>query len=234
LCFFKTTPQKGVFFVLKMLKNKFDSVVFDVDSTLVKIEGLDFIAKKKGKGPEIEKITMDAMNGNILMEGAMKAKMEAIAPNYQELVDMGHAYIKNLTNGAREVVDILKQNGIKVWLITGNFQPAVGILAKHLKIDNGCVFSNIVYFDEQMNYKGFDQNNPLGKNGGKSQIIKKFKKEMKKVVFIGDGSTDAEAKNEVDLFIGFGGVVLRPKVQAIADIYLKDPNLKAILPFILG
>ena len=57
---------------------KFDSVAFDVDSTLVTIEGLDYMASLKNKVDEISKITRLAMNGEISMKDAM-VKM-AISP----------------------------------------------------------------------------------------------------------------------------------------------------------
>lgn len=213
---------------------KFNTVIFDVDSTLVSIEGLDYIAKNKGIGAEIEKITKGAMNGNLPMAEAMKYKMDAIAPSCDDMVGMGKAYIQNLTEGAIEVVDKLQENGIDVWILSGNFQPAVGILASHLKIPSEKVIGNTVFFDEAMKYKGFDEANLLGKNGGKGKIIRKHKKDMGNTVFIGDGSTDVEAKNEVDLFIGFGGVVKRSRVKALSDIYIEEPNLKAILPLIIS
>lgn len=216
-----------------MIKNKFDSVVFDVDSTLVKIEGLDYIAQNKGIGRKIQKLTHAAMNGNLRMEQAMKIKMATIAPNYNELVDMGDAYIKNITDGAVKTINKLSQKGIKVWILSGNFQPAIGILARHLNIDSERVLSNTVFFDENFNYVDFDINNPLGKNGGKSKILRDYKNLMGKTVFIGDGSTDIEAKDEVNLFIGFGGVVKRPKVEMLADVYIDEPDISAILPFVI-
>ena len=40
------------------------------------------------------------------------------------------------------------------------------------------------------------------------------------VVMMGDGVSDLEAKGEVDLFIGFGGVVAREPVKVGADAWI--------------
>ena len=43
----------------------FQRVVFDWDSTLVTVEGIDELARLKGKAEFIAKLTGDAMNGKI-------------------------------------------------------------------------------------------------------------------------------------------------------------------------
>jgi phosphoserine phosphatase len=40
------------------------------------------------------------------------------------------------------------------------------------------------------------------------------------LVMVGDGVTDIEARPPADLAIGFGGVVVRPRVQAEADWFV--------------
>ena len=212
----------------------FNSVVFDVDSTLVTIEGLDFLAKLKGKGEELSQLTEKSMGGLISVKEAMSIKMSILSPSYDDLVGMGHAYIENVTKGAKETVSALKKHGVRVWIVTGNFQPAVGMLAKHLDIDERLVITNRVFFDKNQNYLNFDIENPLSSNMGKVSVVSKYKTKMGKVVFVGDGSTDLETKNMVELFIGFGGVVQRTNVATNSDVYITEPDLKAILPHIMS
>lgn len=216
-----------------MNKTKFNSVIFDVDSTLVKIEGLDFLAGLKHKQEDLQNLTAQAMDGKVAMRQAMKIKMAAIAPSLEDLVAMGKAYIDNLTPGVIETISTLKKNGITVWILTGNFQPAVGILAKHLGIDPSHVIANDIYHDDQGHYLGFNIDNPLSNNYGKAKMVKKHQKRMGKTVFVGDGGTDLETKEVVNLFIGFGGVIKRPTIEASSDVYTSEPNMTAILPIIL-
>lgn len=215
------------------MKPLFDSVVFDVDSTLVTIEGLDFLADLKGKGSILKELTVKAMNGNLSFRKSMEIKMEAISPSWEDIVAMGKAYIKNITPGVKETISILKKNGLMVWILTGNFQPAVGMLASHIGVDEAFAITNNIFFNKNGQYLGFDIKNPLSNNGGKAKVMKRFKRKMKRVVYVGDGGTDLETKGIADLFIGFGGVVRRPKVELSADVYITEPNMKAILPFVL-
>ena len=221
--------------IAKLVKRgRYDSVIFDVDSTLVTIEGLDFLGKLKNKGEEVKRLTKRAMEGTVSMREAMAAKMEILRPSYKDICMMGEAYIKNLTPGAKETVKILKDDGFAVWLITGNFQPAVGMLAKHLGIPKQNAITNEIYFDKKGKYLRFGLDNPLSGNGGKEIILKRYKKRLGRTVLVGDGSTDLEAKEAVDFFIGFGGVVVRPKVKLSADAFIEENDIKSVISYILN
>ena len=50
-----------------------------------------------------------------------------------------------------------------------------------------------------------------------------------RVVMMGDGVSDLETKPDVDAFIGFGGVVARPKVVSGCDHWLADMNDRSVL-----
>merc|ERR1712014_533528 len=45
---------------------------------------------------------------------------------------------------------------------------------------------------------------------------------LDKVVMVGDGATDMEAKPPARLTVGFGGNVGRENVKALADLYIYD------------
>ena len=212
---------------------RFDSVAFDVDSTLVTFEGLDYLAKVKGLEGQLVEITKQAMNGDLSMREAMIKKMSALSPSFDDLLIMGNAYVKNLVPGAIETINILQLNGVKTWITTGNFQPAVGILAKKLDIPPDQVICNKIFHGARGEYLGFDIDNPLSNNMGKNKTVLDNKDKFGKICFVGDGNTDLETKDVVDLFIGFGGVVVRNKIQENSDVYIKSPNISQILRFIL-
>jgi len=62
---------------------------------------------------------------------------------------------------------------------------------------------------------GFDEVAPTSRMGGKNDIIRRYKVGHPEVltVMIGDGSSDLETREDVDLFIGFGGFVSRENVR---------------------
>jgi len=42
------------------------------------------------------------------------------------------------------------------------------------------------------------------------------------VAMVGDGATDMEARPPADVFVGFGGVAVRPDVRRGADLWATD------------
>lgn len=216
------------------MKKKYEIILFDLDSTLVKIEGLDWLAAQKGVESKIKDITLRAMNGEIPMALAMKAKMQVLRPSYNDLLMLGDAYCNNLVEDIESVVKALQILGKQVWIITGNFSPAVDIVAKKLSIDPQYVICNKVFLNKSGEYLDFDQKSLLSKNGGKRKIIRKiFPSSHKRVVFIGDGYTDFEANDTVDMFLGYGGVVRRQNVEKNCEFYILCESLSVILPKII-
>ena len=209
---------------------KYKNIIFDLDSTLVTLEGLDFLAHRKGVGPELEKITALAMDGQLPQREAMGQKLAQIRPGFLDLVDLGKEYVRNLVPGARELIAQLQNNGQKVWIVTGNFHPAPDIVARFLGVSPDQVLANEATFDPIGNYLGIDLDQPLINNHGKAKVIAERK--IAPAVMIGDGVTDLETKPVVDLFIGFGGVVRRPKVEQEAERYYSEPNIGQIITWL--
>ena len=116
------------------MNRKFDIVIFDLDSTLVTIEGLDWLADQKKIGAKIKFLTRQAMEGKIDMLSVMETKMAAIAPSYNDLVKLGNHYCHSFVEDTQEIIGALQTLGKEVWIITGNFKPAVTIAAKCLEI----------------------------------------------------------------------------------------------------
>jgi phosphoserine phosphatase SerB len=218
---------------VKTMKNTIiKNIIFDVDSTLVTLEGLDFLAEMKGKKRAVENLTSKAMNGQLPMRQAMVVKLNIIRPSFFELVAMGEHYVKHIVPGAREVIQQLQAKGFKVWMLTGNFQPAVGILANFLGVPLSQVITNEIFFDQQGNYLNLNVDHPLSNNHGKPKVIKSYGKKLANAVMIGDGATDLEVQGVVSKFIGFGGAVKREKVAQEAEIYVDQPDLRAVLPYL--
>ena len=78
-------------------------------------------------------------------------------------------------------------------------------------------------FDDDGNYVDFDRQSPLTRAGGKEIAVRDIRARAKgKAAFVGDGVTDLETKPAVDLFIGFGGVHVRPRVKENAGVFVTD------------
>lgn len=210
----------------------YNHVLFDLDSTLVTIEGLDWLAELAGKKSELSALTQKSMNGEIEFSSTLKYKMDTIAPSHAQMVQLGHQYIKSLTPNAELVVKTLQNQDIKAWIVTSNFNPAVQILADHLGIPFTQVVANTIYFDHKGKYAGYDTQNDLSQNHGKARVVHKLSLPGK-TAMVGDGQTDAEVKPYVSTFIGFGGNCIRENVRQQSHYYITTKSLKPVLKILL-
>ena len=199
---------------------KFRHVFFDVDSTLVTIEGIDVLANGN---PEIARLTEAAMNGEITVDEVYGKRLEIIRPAMPAVAALGERYVASLTDGARDAVTRLRDAGVNVQLVTAGIRQAILILADHLGISHRAVNAVALHFDGTGKYEDFDRTSPLTRTGGKETVVRDLRARSKgKAAFIGDGVTDLETKPVVDLFIGFGGVHVRDRVKENADVYVTD------------
>ncbi|HEV7919835.1 MAG TPA: HAD-IB family phosphatase [Thermoanaerobaculia bacterium] len=203
-------------------------VFFDVDSTLVTIEGIDVLA---GGNEEIARLTAQAMNGEIPLDQVYARRLELIRPTRAAVEKLGATYIASLTVGAYDAIHTLREAGAQVHLVTAGIAQAISPLARHLGIPDRAVHAVPLQF-ENGQYRDFDRRSFLAKPGGKELVVRDVRARAHgKAAFIGDGVSDLEAKPAVDLFIGFGGVARRERVQQNADLYVE--RLADALPHLL-
>ena len=205
---------------------KYRLVFFDVDSTLVTIEGIDVLA---GGNAEIAKLTDAAMNGEIPLDKVYAKRLEMIRPTREQVDQLAATYIRSIVDGAQTTIAALQQAGVVVHLVTAGIEQAILPLAEALNIPRRNVHAAALEFDANGNYEDFDRRSFLTCPGGKELAVRDVRaRSHGKAAFVGDGMSDLEAKPAVDLFIGFGGVVVRPRVKENADLYVT--RLADVLP----
>lgn len=213
------------------MKAKYRHIFFDVDSTLVTIEGVSAIA---GDNPEIVRLTEAAMNGDLSVEEVYARRLEIIRPSRVDIDRIAKLYLASLVDGAVETIATLQSAGANVHLVTGGIAQAVAPLAEKLRIPSRAVHAVALRFHDDGTYADFDRRSLLTRSGGKELVVRAILSRSKgKSAFIGDGVTDLETKPVVDLFIGFGGVQERERVRENAGVYVCDPSLRAVLPYLL-
>ena len=206
-------------------------VFFDVDSTLVTIEGIDVLA---GGNPEIVRLTDAAMNGEIALEEVYGRRLEIIRPTRKAVEDLGRRYTESLVDGAEETVAQLRAAGVDVHLVTAGIEQAIAPLAAKLGIAMRAVHAVPLQFDEDGSYRDYDRRSLLTRVGGKELVVHAILARSKgRSAFIGDGVSDLETKPAVTTFIGFGGVHMRPRVKDNAEVYVSERALTAVLPYLL-
>lgn len=214
-----------------MKRSKYRFVFFDVDSTLVTIEGIDVLA---AGNPEVVRLTDAAMNGEIALDQVYGRRLEIIRPTPAQIEDLGRQYIASMVAGAAETIATLREAGADIHLVTAGIEQAILPLAQHCGIAPRAVHAVKLIFDDAGRYVDFDRRSLLTRPGGKELVVRSIMARSKgKSAFIGDGVTDLETKPAVDLFIGFGGVIARPAVKENATVWIGEPALTAVLPHLL-
>ncbi|XP_022258666.1 phosphoserine phosphatase-like isoform X3 [Limulus polyphemus] len=114
-----------------------------------------------------------------------------------------------------ELVKLLHQHGVHVYLVSGGFQTIIEPVARELDIPMKNIFANRLKFYFNGDYAGFDENQPTSRQDGKAQVVKYLKQYYgyQRLVMVGDGATDLAACPPADGFIGFGGNQVREKVK---------------------
>ncbi len=213
------------------MRASYRHVFFDVDSTLVTIEGIDVLADGN---PEIVRLTDAAMNGEIPLDEVYARRLEIIRPTRADIDALGARYLATIVDGAEETIAALKTAGADVHLVTAGIAQAIAPLAERLHIPARAVHAVPLTFHDDGSYADFDRRSLLARSGGKELTVRAVLARSKgKSAFIGDGATDLETKPVVDLFIGFGGVQERDRVRENADVYVSEPTLRAVLAYLL-
>jgi phosphoserine phosphatase len=204
----------------------FASVVFDCDSTLVRIEGIDELAG--AVADEIRALTDAAMRGEVPLEDVYGRRLELIRPTRARVDEVGRMYVDTLVPQAREVVAALRWLGKTVRILSGGLAPPVQAVAAELGLASDDVAAVGIAFDADGTYAGFDRESPLARSGGKARVLRTWDLPSP-VLLIGDGATDLEARPAVDAFAAYMGVAYRPAVAAGADFVLRDESLVSVL-----
>jgi phosphoserine phosphatase len=212
---------------------RYGSVVFDCDSTLSAIEGIDELAGPRRA--EVARLTQAAMLGEIALEAVYGRRLDLIQPTRAQVEALGQQYIAGLVPDARAVVTALRGEGVVVRVMSGGLLPAVAALAAQLGLSGADVAAVDIYFDRAGSFTGFNEASPLTRAGGKHVLMSAWRRELPRpIMFVGDGATDLEAAPAADLFVAFAGIADRPAVTAAADVVVRAHSLAPILALALG
>ncbi len=213
-----------------MVRSRFKNIIFDFDSTLTLIEGLDSIAKKKGKLNQVRSITSAGMNGSLPFSQSIRKRLAIIKPTDEDFAWLAKEYQKTLLKDAKQVIRTIQKAGGNVFLVTGGPRLAIEPVAQMLSIKKQNIWASCLMKNGH-DYLKADDNCLMTRDGGKVEVVKQIS-QIGKTIMIGDGMTDYEAGKWADLFIGFGGIVRREALKAVAKIYIEEPNLATVLKYL--
>ena len=209
----------------------YGTIVFDCDSTLSTIEGIEFLASDHQT--QIQALTRRAMNGELPLEEVFGERLELVRPSEEDLERAGRAYVETALPHGPQLCAALLALGKQVWILSGGLRPAVLHLARALGIQDSDVHAVGVKLDAAGAYAGFDTDSPLARSGGKLDLLRSLTQaDTGPIALVGDGATDLEAAPACARFIAFGGVERREEVFAGADVSCAIPDLAALLPLL--
>ena len=202
---------------------RFSSVVIDVDSTLCGIEGIDWLATKRGPvvSDAIAKLTDRAMNGEVPLESLYGERLALVKPTAADVDALSRAYVDALAPGARESIFRLRDAGVAVTMVSGGIRQAIRPLARVLGFSDGSLHAVSVSFGDAGEWLGYDESSPMTTQLGKRALVATLGL-ARPTLAVGDGATDAAMRDAVDAFAAFTGFVRRENVVRSADYVISS------------
>lgn len=192
--------------------------MLDVDSTLSALEGIDWLAERRGAdvSAHVARLTREAMDGRAMLDTVYAERLAMVAPTRDDMAALGEAYVAALVPGAREAIATWQAAGVRVVLVSGGLRPGIVPLARAVGVPEADLHAADLDFTPDGRFAAVDATQPLATPLGKAQVLRVLAL-PRPILVVGDGSTDAEARREADAFCAFTGVVHRAAVIARAD-----------------
>jgi len=224
----------------------FDFIFFDCDSTLSTIEGIDELARMKGRFDEVKALTDAAMEGEVYLHTVYDRRLEMLSPTLEEIASIDSLYRRTTVTDAAGVIGSLRAVGKEVFIVSGGLLAAVRPFGKWLGIPHDHIRAVGVEYDElsgewwdylqdqwdqrpDVAYKD-SEDTPLVDSSGKAAVVAELLGgRYGRSLLIGDGVSDLAARDAVDLFVGFTGVVARPHVVGESDVLITGNSLAPLL-----
>ncbi|MEO1039106.1 MAG: HAD-IB family phosphatase [Pseudomonadota bacterium] len=218
-------------------------IVFDVDSTLLSVESLDFAVERALKrvkdGPEraaeLSAITEQGMAGLLDFRASLERRLSIARLTERQVDDAAQALRARITSGMAELLERLRAKRFSLAAVSGGFAELIEPALGELGFTKGDIRANRFVF-EAGRASDFDRDNPLSRSGGKGPVLASLKAQLgaRSAIMVGDGMTDYEAfeAGAADAFIGFGGVTRREAVARKAPAYAED--VEALGRYLLG
>lgn len=204
-------------------------VAFDMDSTLIKIEVIDELARRVGAGEAVAAITERAMRGELDFAQSLTERVRHLT-GLDESVLEEIADQLPLTEGAERLIGTLSQLNLTTAIISGGFDFFGERLKKRLGIDY--VFANRLEIAD-----GKLTGRVLGKivDGPRKaalleELVEKEGISMNQVIAVGDGANDLPMLSRAGLGIAFRA---KPIVRQSAEQSISAQGLDGIL-YLMG
>lgn len=209
------------------------TLFFDFDSTFVKIETIDELAKialkndmeNERKLNKIFDITNKAMSGEIDFPTALQRRLEILSltkDNIKEVTSEVSLMVSDSFVDSKEMIRSISKD---IWILSGGFKEVICPIVSDFGIKESQVIANSFIYDGDT-VTGCDRESILLKEQGKTEAIKSTNLDNQ-IVMIGDGYTDLEVflNGAANIFVCYTENIKRDKVanqsEHIADNFKK-------------
>lgn len=184
--------------------------LFDLDGTLTTQETLPLIAERCGLGADINRLTAETVKGNLPF-------VESFIRRVDILKQVPVSRIANILRDvciSEQLVRFIREEKDNCYIVTGNLSCWVDGLLEE-KIPCG-------YFASKGLVEG-DQLVKITEILKKEEIVRHFKNQGARVVFVGDGNNDSQAMREADVSVACGHTHYPAQsVLSVADYVVFD------------
>ena len=204
-------------------------ICFDMDSTLIKAECIDELAREAGIGEQVSAITASAMRGEIEFIESFSKRM-ALLNGLPETVLAGIASKLEFMDGAQVLINTLKARGFHTAILSGGFVYFAQYVQKHLGIDE-------IHANELEIVDGKVTGRVVGTvvdGKRKAELIQELAAArglaMEQVIAVGDGANDLPMLGLAGLGVA---IHAKPLVRASADYAISQLGLDGLC-YLLG
>jgi phosphoserine phosphatase len=204
-------------------------VVMDMDSTLIRIEVIDELARAAGVYKEVSAITERAMQGEMNYDESLRQRVALLKGLDATVLDKLASELP-ITEGAETLVLVLKRLGYRLAIISGGFSRAADALKRRLGIDYA--------FSNNLEIEGGKLTGrvvgPIVNAQRKAELVEIIAQlegvVLDQVIAVGDGANDILMLEKAGLGIAFHA---KTKLREAADTSISGAGLDAVL-YLLG
>ena len=221
-------------------------VIFDCDSTLTGIEGIDELASHSDTRQRVADLTRSAMDGKADLETVYGERLEILQPTRSAVRALRSRYRKHVVEDAAALMQALQVLGHEVYIVSGGLFDPVREFGLHLGVAPEHIRAVEVEYDTLSGnwWQGQGpwreaylavQHSVLTESDGKARVIRELlQNQTGRSLLVGDGVSDLLASREVDLFAGFGGVICRERVASESKVFIQSQSIAPVLLLAAG
>ena len=205
---------------------------FDMDSTHIDLECIDDIAMQIGVGEKVSQMTELAMQGHFEFADFLRQRSHLLKGGTRDVINttVSHA---TLMPGALRLMNFLKENGVKTYIISGGFSDIARDVCERLGMNN--YLCNELVFDKEDKLSG-EVTGPAGgeiidaagKRNALAVLCMLNHTKLSNAIAVGDGANDLKMLGAAKIGVAYHA---KPIVRDAAHYHIEFGGLDVIIDF---